>query len=528
MSKLYEWLYDGDNISVKKIASVTDLNKLIGLFTREVKLRNIKLDSMAIAKWADGEILELEIGPKEKVDTSPKVEVTYNQKMTQAFLTTYPDIITGQIPSADLINSEINKQGITHGMIEVNLIKVRNIQERFTDELIAETKDAVNGKDAEIIYHVKAQGAVKPKILEDGSTDYYNTSVIENVTKNQVLIEKIPPTSGQPGITVKGKALHAMNGKNKKLPPGKNVEHSADGLKAYATIDGMLSMARNRISILPVFEVNGDVDFATGNIEFLGNVVVKGNLKNGFNIKSGGNVHIYGIVEGGSIEAEGSVFVQTGIRGLKKTRIISKGTVTTKFIENAFVRANLDILVDEAIMHSEIIAGNSVVLNKNKGLLVGGITRAALFIKCKNIGNSMATKTEVEMGVDPALKDEYIEVSARYEEVRDIIKKSKQGIKILQEVKQKTGELPLPKEKMLTDLLTNLKNAMDKEEELRAEVSEFSNKISELKDAFLDVEESLNPGVEVRIGEYTKRFSNPNYKVRVLLTHGDIVLSPLI
>ena len=81
---------------------------------------------------------------------------------------------------------------------------------------------------------------------------------------------------------------------------------------------------------------------------------------------------------------------------------------------------------------------------------------------------------------------------------------------------------------MLGDLLTNLKNAMEKEEELRIEVSEFSNKLSELKDAFLDVEESLNPGVEVRIGEYAKRFTNPNYKVRVLLTHGDIVLSPLI
>ncbi len=44
-----------------------------------------------------------------------------------------------------------------------------------------------------------------------------------------------------------------MNGKNKKLPIGKNIEHSSDGLKAIASIDGMLSTARNRVSILPVF-----------------------------------------------------------------------------------------------------------------------------------------------------------------------------------------------------------------------------------------------------------------------------------
>lgn len=528
MSRLYEWIYDGEEISVKKNPGITDKNELIASFSREVRLRKIKLDSMAIAKWADGEIGELPLGPSEKIDTTPMVEITYNPKMTQAFITTYPDIITGELPSVELINSTVNMQGITHGVLEVALIKIRNVKERFTDELFAETKDAVNGKDAEIVYHVQAQSVVKPKILEDGSTDYYNTSVIENVKKGQVLIEKIPPTAGESGITVKGKALHAMNGKNKKLPPGKNIEHTSDGLKAFSTIDGMLSMARNRISILPVFEVNGDVDFSTGNIEFLGNVIVKGNLKNGFSIKSGGDVHIYGIVEGGSIEAEGAVFIQTGIRGLKKTRINAAGSITTKFVENAFIRSKTDILVDEAIMHCETVAGNSVILNRNKGLLVGGITRAAQFVRCKNIGNALATNTEIELGIDPDLKDEYTKVTEEHSQVRDIILKSRQGIRILKEAKEKIGELPPPKEKMLTDLLINLKNAMQKEEELKLEVAEFTQKISELRDAFLEVEETLNAGVEVRIGEYAKRFVNPNYKVKVFLSHGDIVASPLV
>jgi hypothetical protein len=527
--KYYEWGTDEENFIVKKNPeTAADIDQLISHFTREIKIRNIKLDSMAIAKWAEGGIAEITVGSKDKIDTSAKVEITYNGKMTKAFLTMYPDLLTGSLPSADMVSQEISKQGITNGIIEVVLIKIKNSKSCFSDELFAETRDAVNGNDAEIIYLFKNEGSAKPKLLEDGRADFYNTNVIDNVKKGQVIIEKKPPTKGVPGLTVKGKAIHAMDGKNKKLPIGKNIEHSSDGLKAIATIDGMLSTARNRVSVLPIFEVNGDVDFSTGNIEFVGNVIIKGSVKNGFMIKSGGDVHVYGIVEGGSIEAEGNIFVMTGIRGMKKSKINAKGSISTKFIENASIRANLDVTADEAIMHSEVVAGNSVVLTKNKGLIVGGIVRAAQFIKCKNIGNNLATKTEFEIGVDPSLKDEFMEVSKEYNEIKDNIKKSRQGVRILEEMKERLGELPPPKEKMLMDLAQSLKNSMIKEEELRQEVVEFSEKLNQLKEAYIEVEETINPGTEVRIGEYSKRFTSQNYKVKVYLSHGDIVVTPLI
>ena len=167
-------------------------------------------------------------------------------------------------------------------------------------------------------------------------------------------------------------------------------------------------------------------------------------------------------------------------------------------------------------------------MTKNKGLIVGGIIRAALFIKCKYIGSSLATKTEFEIGVDPALKDEFIIVSNKYNEVKDNIKKSKQGIRILEETREKQGELSPGREKMLLDFVANLRNLAEKEEELRHEVIEFSEKLNQLKDAFIEVEEVLNPGTEVRIGEYSKKFVNENYKVKIFLSSGDIITTPLI
>ena len=69
---------------------------------------------------------------------------------------------------------------------------------------------------------------------------------------------------------------------------------------------------------------------------------------------------------------------------------------------------------------------------------------------------------------------------------------------------------------------------MIKEEELRQELVEFSEKLNQLKEAYIEVEETINPGTEVRIGEYSKRFTSQNYKVKVCLSFGDIVVTPLI
>ena len=81
---------------------------------------------------------------------------------------------------------------------------------------------------------------------------------------------------------------------------------------------------------------------------------------------------------------------------------------------------------------------------------------------------------------------------------------------------------------MLLDFVANLRNLAEKEEELRHEVIEFSEKLNQLKDAFIEVEEVLNPGTEVRIGEYSKKFVNENYKVKIFLSSGDIITTPLI
>src|SRR5690606_8653815 len=128
------------------------------------------------------------------------------------------------------------------------------------------------------------------------------------------------------------------------------------------------------------------VDNKVGNIDFNGSVMVRGNVLNGFRIKASGDVEVKGIVEGGYIENTGDVIVKQGIQGYNRLTINTKGSVTTKFVENAVLNVGGNV-TPEAIMHSEVSSkGNVTVLGK-RGLIVGGICRARKEIRANIIGS---------------------------------------------------------------------------------------------------------------------------------------------
>ena len=45
----------------------------------------------------------------------------------------------------------------------------------------------------------------------------------------------------------------------------------------YAALDGLLTKTeKGKINVFPVYEINGDVDYSIGNIDFVGTVVIRG------------------------------------------------------------------------------------------------------------------------------------------------------------------------------------------------------------------------------------------------------------
>src|SRR5690606_12910229 len=129
--------------------------------------------------------------------------------------------------------------------------------------------------------------------------------------------------------------------------PGKNVVLDEERTRLYAVTDGMVTFTDNeKVNVFPVYEVNGDVDYRSGNIDFVGNVVVRGNVISGFRVKAEGDVRITGSVEGAEIIAAGSIDIAEGIVAHNKGFVKAGKTIKCSFIQDANVEAAEDLIVN--------------------------------------------------------------------------------------------------------------------------------------------------------------------------------------
>ncbi|NLW24716.1 MAG: DUF342 domain-containing protein [Clostridia bacterium] len=447
-----------------------------------------------------------------------------------AFLTIFPYDEEKENPvTLAQIKNELLKAGIVYGIDEVKILLALNEKKGVTDQLIAEGKKPVPGQNAQLKYYFNPHGVeIKPKELENGRVDFYNISLIQNVKKGQLLVEKIPATRGIPGVNVFGKEIPGLPGKDIPLPIGKNVNVSEDMLKGYAACEGHVVFTGGKVSVLDVLEIKGDVNFSTGNIEYSGNVIIKGHVREGFKVTSKGDVEIFGTVEGGHVFADGNIIVKKGIRGNKKSKIEAKKNVYSNFIENAYVKAGEDIIVNSGIMHSEVNAGLNVQVGGKRGVVVGGVCRAGKSLVCKNLGSNLATITIVEVGVNPDLWLAYNQVSRDIENIKQNLDKADKALKILKQLEEKLNKLPPDKEKLRQKLLDTRKQLQRDNTRLELEKFDLEQKIKKIGDGIIKVSETINCGVQISMGKAKKHFTSEMKRVVLKLDGMDISIEPLV
>ncbi|MDN5330920.1 MAG: uncharacterized protein PWP45_145 [Tepidanaerobacteraceae bacterium] len=409
--------------------------------------------------------------------------------------------------SLDDVLKELNKSGVVFGIDtdKINEMLKKGIYN--TPVEIARGIEPKEGKDGEIVYRVEINKELKPKITEDGRVDFHDLGFITNVEKGQLLAEIIPPEKGSPGKTVTGKVLPAKDGKPVRLRQGKNVVLSDDGKFLYSTIDGHPVIGEDRISVLPVMEIKGDVGPSTGDIDFVGSVKVYGNIKSGYKIKAEGDIEVEGYVEAAELISGGKVFLKRGIRGMGKGMVKAAVDIIAKFVENSTLEAGKNIIVNEAIMHSLVSAGNKIEVKGKKGLLVGGSARAGKEINAKVIGSPMATVTIVEAGVNPGYKRKIYEINQELESVESNLVKIKTALDIMAKQANKGIEAP-----ERTNLIKRLKESeaelLEKKKALEEEKERLTLLIETMARAKISACDTVFPGVNIVIGNASMRLKD--------------------
>lgn len=436
-------------------------------------------------------------GPQEEVRIDASVNVMVSPDKMKAYISFNPPD-NGRMLTLDEVLGELSKNGVIYGINKTNLETV--VKYPVFNEMIcvAEGTQPVNGHNGKVEFNFDINRESRPTILEDGRVDFRELNLIQSAEKGQVLCTLIPPVPGVPGKTVYGTDLPALDGKPVPMPKGRNVVVSDDGATLLANISGQISYIDGKVSVFATYEVQADVDNSTGNINFIGNVSVRGNVLSGFVIEAGGNVEVLGVVEGAVIKAGGDIILRRGMQGMGKGVLVSGGDIIARYIENSNIEARNDIKA-EAIMHSNVKCGNKLELSGRKGLLVGGSCKVGKEIVAKVIGSHLATVTDIEVGVDPTIRERYKAVKEEMIRMETDLRKAEQAITILRKLEMANALTPEKKEILAKSVRTKV-FFTNRLQELKDEINMLDAKLQQ--DAYGKVRSYnyIYPGTKVAIG----------------------------
>jgi hypothetical protein len=497
----FQLIYQNDGVYIVVYPPVgkgkrVEVNDVIERLSRK-QVRSINKDMVefAVLKADKNQIKIAEPQDEVKIDATANA-MTSPDKMKGYISIQPPD--NGRMLTADELLGVLNKNGIVYG-INMNALQSLVNYPIYNEMIcVAEGTPPVNGQNGKLEFFFNTKVESKPTILEDGRVDFRDLNLIESVQSGQKLCSLVPPSQGTPGRNVCGGIIPAVPGKPAVLPKGRNTVISDDKNSLISSIDGQVSYTDGKVNVFATYEVPADVDNTTGNINFIGNVLIRGNVLSGFVVEAGGSVEVWGVVEGAVIKASGDIILKRGMSGMGKGVLISGGDVVARYIENSTVEARGDIK-SEAIMHSNIKCGNKLELSGRKGLLVGGSCKVGKEIEAKVIGSYLATATEVEVGVDPTIRERYKEVKNEIISMETDLRKAEQAITILKRL-ELSGALTPDKAEMMSKSIRTKVYISSKLQELNEELQQLEAKLQQDSYGKIKCYNYIYPGTKVTIG----------------------------
>lgn len=426
--------------------------------------------------------------------------VTVSEDKMKAVAKFYAPFVGGASMDRSGIESTLAMHGVTTGIRDDIIDGYLENREYCTEFVIAEGIEPEEGTDAEIEYFFDTELRAKPQLNEDGTVDFHKLNSISHITKGTVLAQLHPEVRGTAGANVLGQPVPPRDVKKKKLEFGKHIHYSDDRLTIISDVDGHVSLVDGKVFVSDTYEVAGDVDAGTGDIEYNGNIEVRGNVLSGFSLKAKGNIIVNGVVEGAQLTADGDIVVGHGIQGMGKGVLDAKGNVVSRFIENATVYSGGNVTA-EAILHSKVSATDSVLVTGHKGFITGGKVSAGVCIEAKTIGSTMGAETTIAVGIDPKererlqqLQKENIMIQKELARVEPIVTKFTQSL-------GKGAKLPPEKAQQIRGIVAQYRQFKSQYAQNEEESLGLMEKEEFVKDARICVRDKIYPGVKINISD---------------------------
>ncbi len=459
-----------------------------------------------------------------EVNEMAKVRVTDDNMM--AFIRFYPPSKNGNYMSERDILNELTRVKVVYG-ISTKVVKACLVARQYCRDIpIARGKAVVPGRDARIVYQFNTTPTAKPKLLEDGSVDFHELNLFTTVKQGDLLAQLIPEAEGEPGKDIFGNVVYPSKVQKAILKFGRNIRLSEDKTKIYSEVNGDVKLEGDTVFVSNTYMVPADVDTSTGDIHYTGNVFVTGNVRAGFTIEATGDIEVNGVVEGAVLIAGGNIVLKRGVQGMGKGSLQAGNDIVTKFLESCNVKAGHTINTGSSL-HSDLVAGESVVVSGRKGFLIGGNVSAGKRIEASVFGNKMNTVTNLKVGVEPEVMEQFKELAADIKEKQDELLQDRQVLEMFKK-KMAEGQKLLPSQiTMAKQVGDNFKRLGEELEKKSAEYMLLKQEIEENTDGRIVVNHTIYPGVNINISNRIYPVKDVRSRCQFRMDGADVVSVPV-
>ena len=235
------------------------------------------------------------------------------------------------------------------------------------------------------------------------------------------------------------------------------------------------------------------------------------------------------------MECGGNLTINGGFMGQDKGTVKCEGEATIKFIRNAKkVEIGKSVTVQQAVLSSEVVAQEVVNVAGSKGTIVGGKVIAGKTVNAANIGNHMATPTEIVVGALPGVVEEMETLEKALAEMKEELERTKKSVDYLKALRQKEGDLPEVKKELLQKLTKDQVQQMGEVNKMTARHQELEKMVAETTEsedgskvpAKVNVTQTIFTGVKIKINEASRMITEELKYCTLMESEGEVKVGP--
>jgi uncharacterized protein (DUF342 family) len=311
-----------------------------------------------------------------------------------------------------------------------DIVSLIGLGEPILNRRISVGTEPISGSDGKILLLIRPYNGIGELDQRENIKFSFNqVHLFDNVSEEKVVARLYPPKAGKDGMDVLGNIINHKAGNPVKISLDKSLvinpsDNKDDSGSSFENItakkSGLLIHGNNQLRISEDLTIKGNVDYHTGDIDFVGRIIVNGNIQPGFRVKASKGILIKGDCQKAILHSDDG---DIEIKGFCVESVLT-------------ARKNVKLNV---VHQSKISAGGLLSINKEsidsvlrteqyvkctQGRIIGGHLFTVFGLEVKELGCEAQSTTDVIFGSTSEIHEDFsllINKIKSYREVYNLI-----------------------------------------------------------------------------------------------------------